>query len=38
MSDQTRDLIKRLEGFSATAYKDAGGHSIGYGHYIQKGE
>ena len=38
MSEQTRDLIKRLEGFSATAYKDAGGHSIGYGHYIQKGE
>lgn len=38
MSDQVRDLIKRLEGFSATAYKDAGGHSIGYGHYIKKGE
>lgn len=38
MSDNTRDLIKRIEGYSATAYKDAGGHSIGYGHFIQKGE
>jgi lysozyme len=38
MSDNTRELIKRIEGYSATAYKDAGGHSIGYGHYIQKGE
>lgn len=30
--------IKKLEGFSAKAYPDAGGHSIGYGHYIQSNE
>jgi len=32
------DLIKKVEGFSATKYKDAAGFSIGYGHFIKPGE
>lgn len=32
------DLVKGFEGFSATAYRDARGFSIGYGHFIQPGE
>ncbi|MGE4312803.1 MAG: glycoside hydrolase family protein [Pseudobdellovibrionaceae bacterium] len=36
--DRAIDLIKRREGFSATAYRDAHGHSIGYGHFIRPGE
>lgn len=32
------DRLKRIEGFSATAYPDANGHSIGYGHFIKAGE
>lgn len=34
----TRALIKSQEGFASTAYVDAQGHSIGYGHFIRKGE
>lgn len=33
-----RQFIKNQEGFSPTPYADAGGHSIGYGHFIQPGE
>jgi GH24 family phage-related lysozyme (muramidase) len=41
--DYSRDpkvvnLIKKLEGFSAKAYVDATGHSIGYGHFIRPDE
>lgn len=32
------NLIKGFEGFSPTAYKDARGYSIGYGHFILPGE
>lgn len=33
------NLIKKFEGCSLTAYKDAGGYSIGYGHYgARKGD
>ena len=32
------NLIKELEGWSATSYPDAGGRSIGYGHFIQEEE
>lgn len=33
------ELIKRLEGFSATVYKDVGGKlTIGYGHLVKAGE
>lgn len=32
------DLIKDIEKFSAKAYRDAGGFSIGYGHFIKPGE
>jgi len=28
------EMVKRLESFSPTPYKDAGGYSIGYGHYM----
>jgi len=35
---QTEKLTKKLEGWSPRAYKDAGGYSIGWGHYIKKGE
>jgi len=34
----TLSLIKDQEGFSAKSYIDAQGHSIGYGHFIKKGE
>jgi lysozyme len=36
--DSTLQLIKRFEGFSAKPYPDAGGFSIGYGHFILPGE
>lgn len=32
------NMIKKEEGFSKTAYRDAHGYSIGYGHFIRKGE
>jgi lysozyme len=32
--DSTYRLIANFEGFSATPYRDAGGWSIGYGHYM----
>ena len=32
------DRIKKSEKFSATAYPDEGGYSIGYGHYIKDNE
>jgi lysozyme len=31
-------LIVEFEGFSAKAYPDADGYSIGYGHFIRKGD
>lgn len=34
----TLELIKSQEGYSSKAYVDARGHSIGYGHFIKKGE
>lgn len=34
ISDAGIELLKRFEGFSNTPYRDAGGYSIGYGHYI----
>lgn len=37
-SDQGIERIKSREGFSATRYPDAGGYSIGYGHFIKPGE
>lgn len=30
----TIDLVKSLEGLSLTPYKDAGGYSVGYGHFL----
>jgi lysozyme len=33
-AQSTYDLIARFEGFSASAYRDAKGWSIGYGHYM----
>jgi lysozyme len=33
LSDAGRKLIKGFEGLSLRAYPDAGGHSIGYGHF-----
>jgi GH24 family phage-related lysozyme (muramidase) len=38
VSKDVKDLVKQLEGFSATAYPDAKGHSIGFGHFIKPGE
>lgn len=39
LSEQGIAAIKRREGgFRAVAYRDAGGWSIGYGHFIQPGE
>lgn len=38
MEDTTRKTIKVLEGLKLEKYKDAGGHSIGYGHFIKPGE
>ena len=32
------DRIKKNEGLSLTPYSDAGGYSIGYGHFIKPGE
>lgn len=34
ISEYGVNLIKGFEGFSATPYRDAGGWSIGYGHYL----
>lgn len=31
-------LVAGFEGFSAKAYPDAGGYSIGYGHFIRSGD
>lgn len=31
-------LIKEVEGFSPTAYRDSEGYSIGYGHFIKANE
>ena len=36
LSTQGRELIKAFEGLSLTAYRDADGYSIGYGHYGAK--
>ena len=33
-SENAVTIVKREEGLSLTAYKDAGGWSIGYGHYL----
>jgi GH24 family phage-related lysozyme (muramidase) len=33
-----QEMIKKNEGFRENAYKDASGKSIGYGHFIKKGE
>jgi len=38
ISSEVKALVKQLEGFSKTAYPDAKGHSIGYGHFIKPGE
>ncbi len=39
VSDYALSLVARLEGFSATVYKDVAGYlTIGYGHKIQPGE
>jgi len=38
VSEEAKGLVKQLEGFSDTAYPDASGHSIGYGHFIKPGE
>lgn len=38
LSQSGLDLIKQFEGFSATPYTDASGHSIGFGHFIRPGE
>jgi len=38
ISGEVKALVKQLEGFSSTAYPDAKGHSIGYGHFIKPGE
>jgi GH24 family phage-related lysozyme (muramidase) len=38
LSDAGLAQLARREGFSATPYQDAGGYSIGYGHYLQDGE
>lgn len=38
MEDTTRRTIKMLEGFKATPYRDAGGWSTGFGHFIKPGE
>jgi len=36
LSPSGRGLIQKLEGLSLTAYPDAGGWSIGYGHFLGK--
>ncbi len=38
ISQKGLNMLKRLEGFSPTPYPDAGGYSIGYGHFIKEGE
>lgn len=38
LNSEVKTLVKNLEGFSPTSYLDAGGRSIGYGHYIKPGE
>lgn len=38
MSAQGLDMLRSLEGFSATPYPDHKGQSIGYGHLIKPGE
>ena len=38
ISEQTLNYIRGEEGFSPSAYVDASGNSIGYGHFIKKGE
>ena len=38
LSSNALYIIKNFEGFSPTPYKDAGGWSIGYGHFILPGE
>lgn len=38
IDEYTLETIRRHEGFKATAYVDAHGRSIGYGHFIKKGE
>jgi len=38
LSARGLELIKRFEGFSATAYSDFKGYSIGYGHLMRAGE
>lgn len=39
VNDEIREHIREIEGgFQKKAYDDARGHSIGYGHYIQKHE
>ena len=37
-SDSGKTFIKNEEGYSPTPYDDAGGKSIGYGHFIKPGE
>ena len=38
IAQSTLDLIADFEKFSPVPYKDAGGQSIGFGHFIQPGE
>ncbi len=38
LSDAGLQAIAGREGFSPYRYKDAGGYSIGYGHFVQAGE
>lgn len=38
VNEEIKQMVRDLEGFSKKAYVDARGHSVGYGHHIQKGE
>lgn len=38
MDDLSTRSLKLLEGFRSTRYRDAHGHSIGFGHFIKPGE
>lgn len=39
LSEQGLELLKKLEGFKAKAYKDSAGKmTIGYGHMVRKGD
>lgn len=38
LSDAGKAFIKKAEGFSACPYPDAGGFSVGYGHFITPGD